>query len=350
MASPTFDALFRSLRGGALEPVYYLHGDEDILKDELLAAIVERALDPAMRDFNVDQPDAAGLDAERLTALLDTPPMLAERRVVVLRGVEQLRKKTRVRDTLLRYLERPNPATVLVLWQGAGEAPADDLAAGATAVAVERLPPERVHKWIAHRATTLGLAIEPAAATHLATSQEGDLGAIAGELDKLAAAVSGRAATRDDVERLTGVRHGETLADLVAAALERRVAAAARLVGPVLDQPGTSGVRAVTALGTALVGTALARAELDRGTPPGRADGVVFRHILAARPAGLGLWKEAAAQWVRWAQRWRAAELRRALRLTLAADRRLKESRISDEAPIVTELVLRWAVPEREAA
>ena len=38
------------------------------------------------------------------------------------------------------------------------------------------------------------------------------------------------------------------------------------------------------------------------------------------------------------------------LRETLATDRRLKESRISEEAPIVTELVLRWAVPAQEAA
>ena len=350
MASLTFDALFRSLKGGALEPVYYLHGEEDILKDELLRAIMERALDPAMRDFNVDQPDAAGLDTERLTTLLDTPPMLAERRLVVLRGVEQLRKRTRVRDALVRYLARPNPATVLVLWQGPGEPAADDLVAGTTAVAADRLPPDRVLKWITHRTAELGLAIEPAAATHLATTLEGDLGAIARELDKLATAVEHRAATRLDVEQLIGVRHGETLADLVTAALERRVTAAAHLVAPVLDQPGTSGVKAVTALGTALVGTALARAELDRGTPVGRVERAVFQHILAARPAGLGPWKETAALWVRWAQRWTAAELRHALRETLATDRRLKESRISEEAPIVTELVLRWAVPAQEAA
>ena len=47
MPPQTYDALLRSLPKGALAPVYYLHGPEDILKDEAVQAIVERALDPA---------------------------------------------------------------------------------------------------------------------------------------------------------------------------------------------------------------------------------------------------------------------------------------------------------------
>lgn len=350
MGGLTVDALFRQLRQGAIDPIYYLHGDEDILKDEAVREIADRVLDPSMRAFNLDQPDAAGLDAERLHALLNTPPMLAARRVVVLRAVHQLRKKSRVRDALLRYLSAPSPDTVLVMVDPAKEKPADDFPATATAVAVDRLPPERVQRWIAHRAGALGVTLEDEAAAHLASALDHELGVIAQELDKLAVAVSGRAVTRADVERLIGIRHGETLQDLVAAALERRAGVAARLVVPVLAQSGVSGVRIVTALGTALLGTALARAELVRGTPPARAEGIVFRHIMASRPPGLPKWKEAAAQWVRWARGWRAVELRRALRAALAADRTLKGTRISAEAGVVTELVLGWAVPSREAA
>jgi hypothetical protein len=99
-----------------------------------------------------------------------------------------------------------------------------------------------------------------------------------------------------------------------------------------------------------LLGTAIARAELDRGTPPARAEHGVFRQIMASRPMGLPQWKAAAAQWVRWARGWRAAELRRALRAALAADRALKGTGVSGEAGIVTELVLSWAIPAREAA
>ncbi len=34
MGALTFDALLRSLKQGAPDPVYYLHGEEDVLKDE----------------------------------------------------------------------------------------------------------------------------------------------------------------------------------------------------------------------------------------------------------------------------------------------------------------------------
>ena len=360
MGELTVDTLFRQVRKGVIDPVYYMHGDEDILKDEAVREIADRVLDPAMRAFNLDQPDTAGLDAERLHALLNTPPMLAERRVVVLRGVGQLQRRPRAREALLRYLAAPSADTVLVMVDPAPdpakEKPRDkqslanDFPPTITTVTVDRLPPERVQRWIGHRAGTLGVALEDEAATHLAGALDNELGVIAQELDKLAVAVSGRSVTRADVEGLIGIRHGETLQDLAAAALERRANVAARLVAPVLAQSGVSGVRIVTALGTALLGTAIARAELDRGTPPARAEAVVFRQIMASRPSGLPKWKEAAAQWVRWARGWRATELRRALRAALTADAMLKGPRVSAEAGIVTELVLSWAVPAREAA
>jgi len=358
MGSLTVDALFRGLRSGAIEPVYYLYGAEDALKDDAIRELSERVLEPSTRDFNYDEPDPAGVDAERLDALLNTPPMLADRRLVVLRGLTSVRKRPRVREALLRYASAPNPSSVLVLVDYAPaetERPAKDksteaLKARALSVDCARLPPERAARWAANRASRLDLTLEPAAAAHLVEALESDLGLIAQELEKLATAVSGRAATRADVESLIGVRHGETLPILVAAALERRAVDAAQLVDPVLSQPGMSGVRVVMALGTALVGTALARAELDRGTPAARLEGVVFRHILATRPPALPAWKETAAQWAEWARRWRQAELRAALAAALAADRALKSTRLSREAGIVTELVLSWAALPREAA
>src|SRR5205809_419759 len=143
MGALTFDALLRSLKQGAPDPVYYLHGDEDVLKDEAIRALVERAVDPAARDFNVDQRSAADLDPEAFHTLVNTPPLLAATRAVVIRGLGQLRKTTKVRQELVRYLDSPSPTTLLVLVQGAGEPPDTELASRATAVAVNPLPAAR---------------------------------------------------------------------------------------------------------------------------------------------------------------------------------------------------------------
>src|SRR6267378_171344 len=351
MTALTFDALLRDLKRGVPQPVYYLHGEEDVLKEEAVRALLDRAVEPAMRDFNVDTRAAGELGPEELHALVNTPPMLAAHRAVVLRGVEQLRKKSPAREELLRYLVNPNPSTLLVLVQGGTAEAEADLATHATAVAVGRLAPERVAGWIAHHAGHIGLTLAPDAVALLIAAVGNDLGALAQELEKLGALATGRTATADDVTAVVGVRRGETLDDLVAAALERRVAVAARLVGPVLEQAGMSGVRIVSALGTALVGTALARAELDRDARRrDRLEGALLSHLRAARPYGLGSWEQTALRWARWAELWTAGELRHALRLALDADRALKSSTLSDEGGILEQLVLSWGVRAREAA
>jgi len=350
MGALTFDALLRSLKRSAPDPVYYLHGDEDVLKDEAIRALLDRAVEPGARDFNVDQRSAAGLDPEAFHTLVNTPPLLARTRVVIVRGVEHVKKTSPLYKEMARYLAAPNPTTVLILTQGAGESPDVGLIKGTTSIAAEPLPPDRVARWMARRAGELGLVLEPDAGTLLLDSVGHDLGFLARELDKLAALTGGRPGTRSDVAALVGVRRGETLSDLLEAALARQSPVAARLVEPVLEQAGMSAVRVVTAVGTALIGTALARAELDRGVTPAGLPDVLFRHILAARPFGLGNWKEEAARWARWAVGWQPAALRYALRRTLAADCALKSSTVSDDRAIVTELLLTWTVPVREAA
>lgn len=352
MGALTLDALRGSLKQRAPDPIYYLHGEEDVLKDEAVRALLERAVEPGARDFNVDQRAAADLDPESFHMLVNTPPMLAETRVVVVRGLEQLRKNAKVRGELLRYLEAPSPTTVLILVQGAGEPPDPELTRRSTVVFLEALSPADVERWMAARARQLELTLEPEASELLLAAVGTDLSALARELEKLGplAAQAGRPVTRAEVAALVGLRRGETLQDLVDAALEQRPAAAAGLVEPVLEQAGMSGVRMLSALGSALIGTALARAEVDRGTARGRLESVLLGHLRSARPYGLGSWEQTAARWARWAGLWTTPDLEAALRLALDADRALKTSTLTDEVGIVEQLVMSFSVLAREAA
>lgn len=350
MAALTLDALLRSLKKGAPDPVYLLHGDEDVLKNEAIRALVDAGVDPAARDFNLDSRYAADLSPETFNALVNTPPMLAERRAVVVRGVEQLgKRKSKLRDEVVHYLSAPNPTTVLILVVAAGEDPDAELARQATVVAIEPLAAERVPRWLSHYAAELKLTLASDAADLLIAAVGNDLSTLARELEKLAAFAADRPATAEDVTGLVGVRRGETVHDLVEAALQRRAARAAHLVEPVLEQAGMSGVKIVTLLGTHLVGTALARAERDRGGST-RIEDTVFRQLLAARPYGLRGYKDEAARWSRWSALWTAAELGQALRAALAADKALKTATVTDDRGIVTQLVLEFAALKKEAA
>lgn len=351
MPVQSLDALFRALAKGELLPVYYLHGPEEILKDEAIRAILDRTLDPSVRDFNLDQRSAAQLDPDDVFALCTTLPMMADRRVVVLRDLEAIKRKPRVRTALLRYLERPAPETVLVLVQGSGEDGEDkDVARLAVAVSADPLPADRVRKWLHRRASALGVTLEEAAAKHLIEAVGGELAPLAAELEKLAALPAEAPLTPEQVGDVVGVRHGETVFDWRDAVMDDRIGPAAALLGRLLDQPGASGVKLITLLGTTLVGVGIARSHYDRRLRGRALDDAVFEVIRRHRVFGLLSWGEEKARWVRWASRWPAARLREALRATLAADRALKGTTISDERGILTDLVLRLATARSEAA
>src|SRR5256885_4667275 len=147
MAALTLDALLRSLKKGAPvpEPVYLLPGDEYVLKDEAIRALVDASIGSS-RDFNLDIRFAADLTPEAFHALVNTPPMLADRRAVVIRGLEQLgKRKTKLRDEVVHYVGSPNPTTLLVLVVAADEEPDSEIVRACTAIelgplAADRLP------------------------------------------------------------------------------------------------------------------------------------------------------------------------------------------------------------------
>jgi DNA polymerase III delta subunit len=348
MGDLSLEKAYGALKRGGAASVYYLTGGEEILKDELVDAIAEAVLDPSARDFNLDVRAAADLDGEALHALVETPPMLAERRVVVVRGVDHWRKSAKVRDVLHRYLERPSPATVLVLTQGGDAHPDPQIARRAVHVAVTGLKPDQAARWVAHRAARAGITLEPEAAAHLTAAVGGDLGHVAVELEKLAAAAVGSApVTVADVARLVGVERGETVQDWIAAVLARDGRRALELLDVVLRRSGVSGVQLVGTLGTALVGVRLARALADAGTPWPRVEGAVFGELRAARVARVN-WRAEAASWTRAARHWSAQDLAAALGAAAAADRRLKSTTISDERGILMTMLL--AFPLARAA
>ena len=351
MPAHSMDALFRSLSKGELAPVYYLHGLEDVLKDEAVRAILDRALDPAMRDFNLDQRSANQLDPEEIHTLCNTLPMMADRRVVVIRELEAWRRKAKARSAFLRYLERPSPDTVVVLVQGSAEEAEDkEIARASYAVRLDPLPTDRATKWVLRHAGTLGMELDAAAAEHLVHSVGTDLGPLGSELAKLASLPAGEPLSPDRVGELIGVRRGETQWDWRAAVLDDQPGRAVGLLPSILAQPGMSGVKLVTLLGTTLVGLGITRSLYDGGVRGRALEDGVFRALMKSRPGGLLGYKEEAARWSRLMGRWPAARIYGALKAALEADQALKSTTISDENGVLTDLVLRIGVRSAEAA
>ena len=338
MASPGEKALHTALTQRVFDPVYFLFGDDEFLKEGASRDIVDAAVDPSTRDFNLEIRRAGELDAEGLDALLSTPPMLAERRVVVIREVDKLKKGARA--LLDRYLQRPAHDTVLVLVAPAGAKADKGLSHRATAVEFVPLAGDRLPKWIVHHAkTVLGRAITPDAVTLLAEAVGNDLGQLAVELEKLASYASD---TIDEhaVSEVVGVRRGESLGDLLDAVAAQDAPVALGLIPIVLQLPKTTAVSVVMALTTQSLAIAYGEAALASGV----AQRSLFSELMAllkdtgaypGRP-----WGEAVTSWTKHTPRWSAAELDRALTALLSADAALKETRLSSPEQLLTTLVL----------
>jgi DNA polymerase-3 subunit delta len=343
-------ALRKTIRArGPFEPVYYLYGADDYLKEDALRDLIASAVDPATRDFNLDVRAASEVDPETLGSLLGTPPMMAERRVVVLRDVQAMKRGTR--GALERYLAQPAPDVMLVMVAPAGEQKKVDEGLRTRSYPVEFAPldDDRLPKWIAHHASEEhGATITSGACLMLQGAVGNDLPALAAEIDKLASYVSGAAIDEDAVATVVGVRRGETLADLLDRVAGRDGAGALALLPHVMDQPKMGGVPLVMALTAQMLALGYGAAlRAERGTSGRALESEYWNFLKSGGSVMTGRpWGEAVKAWVRDVERWDVRAVDHALALLYDADIALKDTRVSSEDRVVATTILAICSPD----
>jgi DNA polymerase-3 subunit delta len=351
MSASSLKTLRDAIKRRSFDGAYYIWGEDDYQKDDAVRQLVDAALDPGARDFNLDTRRSAELDPEGLGVLLSTPPMMAEKRVIVLRDLGALKKDAR--KVLDEYLKRPAPDLMLLMTAPAGSKADATLSALSTSLQFDLLTGDRIPRWITHRAGEIGVKISEPAIELLQAAVGSDLHQLSGELDKLASYIEGNSEEigEDAVAAVVGVRRGETQADLLDAVAERNAPLALGLISHVLTQPKTTGVSIVMALSTQMLAISWGRARLDEGLSRSRLSQEYFS-LLKETGAFTGRpWGSAAAVWARAAERWTRESLDRALDSLLEADVALKESRVSSEEQLLATVVLSLcAADERTAA
>lgn len=330
-------ALRAAIHEKQFSPAYYLHGEDEYLKEEGLRQLIDAAVDPSTRDFNLDQRRGAELDAASLASLLATPPMMAERRVVVIRDVTGLRKDARA--ALEEYLQSPAP-DVLLAFTAPAEAKFDKtLSALATEEECKPLTGAQLPKWIVARVEkNLRTTISPEAVELLQDAVGADLSQLAIELEKLGSYCAGRAIDEDAVAAVVGVRRDETPGRLLDAVAMRDSALALSLLPAVLQQPKTGAVPLVMALTTQTLALAIG---LTRAVPAARQYNEYYALLKTGSSNLTGrAWGEAVASWARADGKWSLADLDHALEVLLRTDLALKSSRVSSDEQILSTAIL----------
>ena len=341
--------LREALKRGTFDGAYYICGEDDFQREDAMKQLIEKAIEPGMRDFNMEVKRSQELDAKTLDAALSALPMMADRRVVVIRDAGALKKDAR--KVLDKYLASPSPDVMVILFEASGAKTDKELAKNSTPMDFNFLAGNRIPKWIAHQVSTqLQMKITPEAVELLQSAVGTDLHLLVAELDKLASFAHGREIEESDVSAVVGVRRGETMSDFLDQVAMRNVSKALELVPLILSQPKTTAVSLVMALSTQTIALAWGRAKRAEGLAQGRLKGEYFDFLKQSGSVFTGRpWGSAAGAWAEAAEHWSARSIDSALDALLDADIALKQTGFSSEEQVMATLVLAMCIEDERS-
>lgn len=199
-------ALEASCKKKEFAPLYFLYGEEDFLFDEAIELIIAHAVDETTKGFNLDMLYGSAVEAKDVVTLLSQFPMMAERRVVVLKEVDKIANK----DLLLPLIEHPVASTIAVFTTSSKP----DfrlkffkaLQQHAEVFECKPLYENQIPGWIADRVRKLGKRITPEASQMMQAQVGNSLREIQNEITKLFIFVGEKEEVGiDDVTRIVGM-------------------------------------------------------------------------------------------------------------------------------------------------
>ena len=250
----TPEALREELAGGRVRPAYLLAGEEALFRDQSLAAIRAAALGDAANDFDFERLDGERAGAVQLDGALRALPVLAPRRLVVLREPEGRRGKS---DALVEALAgavrelAAQSQTVLVVLAAKVDKRSGWVRAFAEPAAFVVCDPPKAGRAVAAFASAearrLGIALGPGAAEALADAVGPQLLRLVSELEKASLfAGPGERVTRAHVHEAVAAVADEKIWDLTDATFDGHGGKALAALAGLLE----SGVPAPVLLGS----------------------------------------------------------------------------------------------------
>ncbi len=187
--------------------VHLLKGRDGSLLGAAVSDLVHRLVGDADRSLVVDEFDGEDYELARVIDAAQTPPFLADRRVVVARGIERFAVGESASEdlaALVRYLADPLPTTALVLTQSGGRLPKTVLdalkQAGAEVIDTDPGTGRARQHWMDEQLAGAGVRLDPGARQAIVERLGDDLGRLGPVLAVLEAAYGpGARVTADQV-------------------------------------------------------------------------------------------------------------------------------------------------------
>ncbi|HEY3104100.1 MAG TPA: DNA polymerase III subunit delta [Pyrinomonadaceae bacterium] len=261
--------LHQSLKQGKIEPIYFLFGAEDFLRDQAANAIADAALsETLLREFNDSSFSLRTGEARDAIAAAEQLPMMSPRRVVRISNLAKLNETDE--EILLDYVKRPVESSVVIFNSDdidKRKKLAKKLVSGAAFEFAPLNNPELVNWAKSHLHELKAEASQPVL-NRLIELVGSNVRMLTNELSKLAAAaLPSGLITTDLVEELVGRSRELMNWELTDQMLSRNRAGALRTLKHLLDD-GAPPVMLIGLIASTYRRMALAHALLSKGAPP----------------------------------------------------------------------------------
>ena len=267
--------------------IHLLYGEDEFTLHETLSSMKEEVGPAELRDVNTTELKGSEVTFEELAATCNTVPFLAEKRMVIVRGLlsrfeVRAPSRTGARGTpsrdeplgpwesLSEYLAKVPETTDLVFVEGRLRESNRLFAKMRSMAKISPFPlPARgeLRRWIRQRATKRGVSIEPRAVDAMAETIGSDLRVIDQELQKLSLYRWEQTVRHQDViEMVSYVRESNIFA-AVDAVLEGRTGTAIKSIHQLLDS-GNSPSYVISMIARQVRLLLLAKELVSLGVPP----------------------------------------------------------------------------------
>ncbi len=232
-----FRDIMAAVKKGNFAPVYLLMGEEPYYIDQIVKALENHVVADDDKDFNSITLYGADTNVAEVIACAMQMPVMADRRIVLLKEAQSLYQSKVSLDNLAPYVSRPNASTVLVVVYKGGSLSATSKlmkAAAKTGCVVFNSPLERDYRLagpVRDYCAMKKIGIDEKAITMLCEYIGNPLSKLFGEIDKLIVAMGNEnRITPETIERNIGISKDFNNFELVAALSRKDYVHAIRIV------------------------------------------------------------------------------------------------------------------------
>ena len=245
-----FEQIIKDIQNRKFYPVYFLSGEESYFIDHITDLLINNVLTASEKDFNMTVMYGRDSSTGTIMDACVRYPFMAEYNLVIIKEAQDLKKI----DELSKYLENPNPATILVFAHKYKKIDKRTLIykildKNGCIYTSEKIREKEIPEWVRKYLGEQNFSIDQKALTLLVEYMANDLSIIINQLDKLVYLKrDSKAITSNDIEQHIGISKEYNIFELQNAIANKNHEKATKILNYISSNPKAMPIQLIVAI------------------------------------------------------------------------------------------------------